>query len=191
MRYCKLFVNNCNLNCNFHWNLEIIIGSVFMSSNKFYWATHVHHIVSTVIVIYFFCFANFWVNKVKWRDKCPSHWWTSSTLTPEFRVPPPTFEWFNHYYYGTTTTSTRLVTGYYAALPMRSHYALHPAVCCLSIPPVLTINSKMENHTTIRLSGEITNVKSKWQSTFKVTRSRSLGQKCIKSFLIHMFAKNA
>ena len=22
------------------------------------------------------------------RDKCPSHWWTSSTLTPEFRVPP-------------------------------------------------------------------------------------------------------
>ena len=25
------------------------------------------------------------------RDKCPSHWWTSLTLTQEFRVSPPSF----------------------------------------------------------------------------------------------------
>ena len=56
----------------------------------------------------------------------------------------------------------------YAALPGRPHYAC--TSLCQSVCPVLTVNSKMEHHTTFNLWGDVTHVRSDWSSNFEVKR---------------------
>jgi len=67
---------------------------------------------------------------------------------------------------------------YYAASPLRGgvtprSLSVRPSVC------MPTVNSKTEIHTTFKLRGEVSHVRSNWQSNFDVKdkRSRSLGRK--------------
>ena len=59
-------------------------------------------------------------------------------------------------------------------VPTRPHYALHPLrpSVRLYVCPLPTVNSKTENHATSRLRGEVTHVRSNWQSKFEVKWSK-------------------
>jgi len=56
---------------------------------------------------------------------------------------------------------------------------LHPS--CLSVCPVPTVNSKTEKHTTFKLGGEVTHMRSDWYSSFEVTRLKAVGH-----FILHI-----
>jgi len=53
--------------------------------------------------------------------------------------------------------------------------SLHPSVrlyVCMYVCPLPTVNSKTENRATFRLRGEVTHVRSNWQSKFEVKWSK-------------------
>jgi len=58
-------------------------------------------------------------------------------------------------------------------------------------PSCANHNSIMEHSTKLKLLGEVTLTSSNWQNNFVVKKSRLLGAEIWKSFLAHIFAKNA
>ena len=76
---------------------------------------------------------------------------------------------------------------YNAALPRRPHYTLHSV--CLSVCHMPTVNSKMENRSTFKLTEEATHIAGNWKSNFYLAGRHRWWQKC-ENYFWHISLEN-